>query len=484
MVPYYVIRDEIARFENEVEIMNEKADDLLAEVNLLRTSIQDHQAHIARLNSQLAPIGALSPEVLGIIFQSGPTDVFKHETYVMSISQVCQHWRNISLATPSLWSYFRIPPTTDAQKILEMFLERSRSHPLSIVVDVFTNSTQHDNIYPPLDRVVPLISRWHTLCIRSGFWEDVSVVCSPFKELHAPLLESFTVVVNVIEDADDYIDNHLQVFKAGAPKLSHVRVEGISLLSCLPPLTSLVLLDLDNPPKPLTPDEFRRTVTASNQLRHLSLRGDVADIRITSTLPAIELPSLRSLWVSTLAADLLYNLLVRLKCPALEDLTIGSSLLQPDILPYLVDVLRDIEGPSYPLLQSLTLQSVEFARWWDASWITIKLPSITRIVLEYWCTNSQMLLKQLLPLEPMGESNDNGSGSVSWPLLQTIGLSSMTSAELETLCDVISNRISRGTPLVCVQFDGTDIPADRLEWLQARLRVERFKLNSESFTLW
>src|ERR1700733_1027641 len=94
------IKGHLTRLENEVEI-TKKAGDRHTDAEL--SLMQDGHAHIARLSR-------LPIEVLVIIFQLGPSDVFEHGSYVISISQVSHHWRNISLATPSLWSFFRLIP--------------------------------------------------------------------------------------------------------------------------------------------------------------------------------------------------------------------------------------------------------------------------------------------------------------------------------------------------------------------------------------
>jgi hypothetical protein len=341
-----------------------------------------------------------------------------------------------------------------------------------------------DDLYPQLDLVVPLISRWRNLFIQGSFYEDISDVCGPLGELCAPLLESFEVVINSEEGRENYVDDHLQVFTAGAPRLSHIRIQGVSLESCLPPLTSLVSLNLHFPPMPLTCNQFRRILTASNQLRNLHISGNVSDIYFRS--PAVEIPSLCSLVVvSTLDTDL-SNLLIFLECPALEHLTVGS-IMTYDILPALENAVRTTNGPSrYPCLQSLTLRSVKFVNWWQTDWVVIMLPSITHIVIDS-CTNPKILLYTLLPLKWARESDadeldageldedSDGGSSVSWPLLQTITLSDMSSTGVEVLYDVISDRISRGTPLASIRLSSMHISADRLEWLQARVRVEIIK---------
>jgi len=301
-------KGDISRIETEVEGLKRKEDKLLAEVELVRASIQDRLAHISRLNNLYATIGVLPAELLVAIFKSGPSGVIEHQRYVKSISLVSRYWRNLSLAIPSLWSFFHITPLIGTHSDqLEMFIERSCSHPLSIVIHGDPHFDSRDSSFvlsPQINLIIPLVSRWRTLRIDGNFREEILDICGLFTELQAPLLESFEVNVDAY---DDEFDSSLFVFTGGAPRLSYIKVEGISLMSCLPPLSSLVSLDLRHPPKPLTLTQWRHILTMSTQLRDLHIGGDVADIPFPETFPAAEIPSLHSLTFSPLVHTSLYN---------------------------------------------------------------------------------------------------------------------------------------------------------------------------------
>jgi hypothetical protein len=65
------------------------------------------------------------------------------------------------------------------------------------------------------------------------------------------------------------------------------------------------------------------------------------------------------------------------------------------------------------------------------------------------------------------------NSEIHWPLLQTIGLSGMEStAALEVLYKIVSDRMSRGIPLVSAQLASMGISPDMLDWLRERLHVE------------
>jgi hypothetical protein len=472
-------KGDISRIETEVEGLKRKEDKLLAEVELVRASIQDRLVHISRLNNLYATIGVLPAELLVTIFKSGPSDVIEHQKYVKSISLVSRYWRNLSLAVPSLWSFFHIAPLigTHSNQLqnLEMFIERSCSHPLSIVIYGEHHYEPGDFSFvllPQINLIIPLVSRWRTLCIDGRFREEIPDICGLFAELQAPLLESFEVNVEVY---DGEFESSLSVFTGGAPRLSHIKVKGISLMSCLPPLSSLVSLDLGNPPKPLTLAQWRHILTMSNQLRNLHISGDVAHIPFPETFPAAEIPSLYSLTFSPSVYTSLYEQIAGIKCPALRHLTIEPPYMYNNLSALSV-ALRWTDPLSksiYPLLQSLTLRRVAFT-YVEAHWVIAMLPSITCIIIDS-CANPEILFNFLVP-EDAHESNSETHWHY-WPLLQTIGLLRMEWTVPEFLYKIVSDRMSRGIPLVSTQLASMNVSEDKLDWLRERLHVEMVELS-------
>jgi F-box-like len=475
-------KGDIPRIETEVEGLKRKEDKLLAEVELVRASIQDRLVHISRLNNLYATIGVLPAELLVAIFKSGPSDVIEHQQYIKSISLVSRYWHNLSLAIPSLWSFFHIAPligthSTQLQN-LEIFIERSCSHPLSIVIygdDHYEPGDFSSVLLPQINLIIPLVSRWRTLRIDRIYQEEIADICGVFAELQAPLLESFEVNVEVY---DDEFESSLSVFTGGAPRLSYIKVEGIPLMSCLPPLSSLVSLDLGNPPQPLTLVQWRDILTMSNQLRNLHISGDVAHIPFPGTFPAVEIPLLHSLTFSPSAYTSLYQQIVGIKCPALRHLTIEPPYMY-NSLSALSSALRWTDRSSksiYPLLQSLTLRRVAFTYHdGDARCVIAMLPSITRIIIDS-CENPEILFDFLVPKDAHESNSDERHWSY-WPLLQTIGLLRMEWTAPEFLYKIISDRMSRGIPLVSIQLVSMDVSEDKLDWLRERLHVEMVELS-------
>jgi hypothetical protein len=211
-------------------------------------------------------------------------------------------------------------------------------------------------------------------------------------------------------------------------------------------------------------------------LRNLHISGDVADIPFPETFPAAEIPSLHSLTFSPSAYTNLCNQIIGIKCPALRHLTIEPPYMYNN-LSELSAALRWTDRSSksiYPLLQSLTLRRVAFT-WVEAHWIIAMLPSITRIIIDS-CANPEILFNFLVP-EDARESNSDERHWNRWPLLQTIGLLRMEWTTPEFLYKIVSDRMSRGIPLVSTQLASMDVSEDKLDWLRERLHVEMVELS-------
>jgi len=82
------------------------------------------------------------------------------------------------------------------------------------------------------------------------------------------------------------------VFSGGAPSLQYIRLRGIALQTCLPPLKIVTNLRVEECflHRPISPREFSFMLSGLSALTHLVLREIYLDA-------VIELPSLRSLHV-------------------------------------------------------------------------------------------------------------------------------------------------------------------------------------------
>ncbi|KAJ7133408.1 hypothetical protein C8R44DRAFT_772366 [Mycena epipterygia] len=151
--------DQLARFDTQIDELQAVLDQLKANRRSLKEEIDDHRA----LSS---PMRRLPRDVLQEIFISClPT---KHNAVVhpreapMLLGRVCSYWRNVAHTTPRIWSSIHVlsPPTETPpdivsafQDLVEAWLERSGSCPLSISFLEVWNSAKTSIILPHLLKV-------------------------------------------------------------------------------------------------------------------------------------------------------------------------------------------------------------------------------------------------------------------------------------------------------------------------------------------
>lgn len=96
----------------------------------------DDQALGKRLNS-------LPPEVLSEIFYwcvpTAKDQEYSSPRFALTLSQVCRHWRSVTLNTPSLWTYTKVKiiqhQLSPSSELMRLYLERSKTCPIFIDID-------------------------------------------------------------------------------------------------------------------------------------------------------------------------------------------------------------------------------------------------------------------------------------------------------------------------------------------------------------
>jgi hypothetical protein len=492
----------IMQIEHNIASMKTEGKALLVRLETLRSSMQVQYAQLDHLHSLCPRIIVLPNEILIEIFKAylsvskvDEDTAFVQQKTTLCLSHVCRYWRQISIDTRQLWSpiYIGLENNSPGQfSMLQLFLERSGTGPLDISIIVKLSTPYPDDWVKFADQlklILPAISRWRRIYVFGEMRHGIYKALRAFTSLHVPYLEMLDVlgVPCCIEDEDDEDDGDddsylLHIFQGGAPLLKHLRVRGTSLTTCKPPLSALVSLDLDSGWQDdcLTFEQYREALTTSTALTDLCIMGDQVSIMMMGTTgesnhepSAIILPSLRRLTIS--APDIgLSKLLRMLETPMLESLTIVSR-----------DWLRELHTiglPTYPMLRFLQLDGATFCCR-EEPCIFQHTPALAHISLNT-CPQQQELLEALLPRElQLGADNQNHTTSYPAPLLHVIDISMVTAHELDTLCAVISNRISRNVPLECVRFscDGLEnIAVDKLKWLRERLRVEVYSYKTQT----
>lgn len=126
----------------------------------VRKEIEYHEA-------ALAPIQSLPTDLLIDIFMLVPVNALKPLSSPWIFGQVCVAWRSLSFSSPSLWSRIIIDdfyglPGPKVEAALEIYLFRSKAHPLSFCLDSLTFPDPAGDFNPitHLSIIVAHASRW------------------------------------------------------------------------------------------------------------------------------------------------------------------------------------------------------------------------------------------------------------------------------------------------------------------------------------
>lgn len=262
------------------------------------------------------PIHLLPNELLAKVFQAGTRDWAASSSaastlpFPILISGVCQHWREVAITCPDLWSTIHVPicssSTGTPPAWVQAWMDRSKSVPLTIILDIplysnrLTQAALLSTMIKYPTRRVDIRSRnddesnVHRLFMdvlqgsHQNKYEQISLC---FQE-HRRGRARFTREENVIREEWGCLPNCLASFK-----VSKLRVIGLAVYPPqFPNLTSLTVWDME-----ATFLELRDLFSESPGLTNLVL----CRLRVSPTsLPpadvgaSITLPSLQRLAVS------------------------------------------------------------------------------------------------------------------------------------------------------------------------------------------
>jgi hypothetical protein len=226
--PEGVAADEILRVIDAIDSHFGRYDPEISRVQRILASLQEQRRTLhtyqAYCRSILSPIRKLPPEILETIFLAcmGP-----EPDIIPVVGQVCSHWRNIVIGTPTLWSNISIGRTRFRfnqryVNLASLFLKRSASRPLSVTVR-----------YPADARLVGLLvrhaNRWGTLRLSTSFrefYDSLGLTAHTF-----PMLERLEIMEANAEPAEP---SQEPVLLNNAPNLKDVVLKNPLVFWTLP----------------------------------------------------------------------------------------------------------------------------------------------------------------------------------------------------------------------------------------------------------
>jgi len=254
-----------------------------------------------------------------------------------------------------------------------------------------------------------------------------------------------------------------QIFTPAAPFLSELRLTGVALRHCRPPLTAITSLQLNEVFRMrMSYARFSDMVCACPHLTYLSLLHQVVERDswpVEFKSPPLHLPSLLSLEFRGYP-DCISNLLLVLNAPKLESL----SLVDVNVNAF-VQLFR---AKPLPIFSSLRILALDQLNWNKASYVNLykAFPSITHLELScHVARHTSLTLGQFSP--------------ALLPLLHSLTVRHAPYNEdqesHDCIYELVPERVFAGYPLTKVFIDRAEEAAtDRVEWLREFVDLEIF----------
>jgi len=412
---------------------------------------------------------SIPPEILSLIFECGKnmTDEIpfssgigeqerRTHSFEIIMSQTCSHFREVTLATPRLWSSIYVDATRRIDHIAQD-VARSGVCWLDIRIDLGVQDPQMNdqNLEAMLALITPHSRRWRSLSIAYSLECVNFPVVGRLCNSAAPGLQQLSITVDDVDRADATMVNANintpRIFKDGTPRLTFVRLRGMALSFYRPQLNFVATLHLDHTRKSLLLpySTFYDIVTCSPFLENLSLHGDII---APSSWPVgnkyIHLPNLRSLRICGEAAHIYPRMLLGIQAFNLESLTL-KDMKNPDLDP----LWNTADASWYARLKHLTFIDFDLSiPKYESAFQTFQ--NITTIS----ALQSSISESPLIHLLSEGRLAGPNGQYIPWPRLETLVFGYDTYGSDEVWIErVVKARREQGCPLsrirLCMDYE-------------------------------
>ncbi|KAG2023871.1 hypothetical protein CC2G_001478 [Coprinopsis cinerea AmutBmut pab1-1] len=325
--------------------------ELLQQLTSVTQSLSSIWAEYGLLHNTSVLINRLPSEVLCLIFShclssskpaegqgSFPYEAEKRPPEI-TITHVCQHWRQHALQFPQLWSTFRYKtPKWRRDPIQRFNAYMERSYPLSVDLYVYLKGVPHEDL-SILQAAAHHVERWRGVNIVSDDNNfDWSKLQTALEHKAAQNLEYLSFRPSLVVTGHTS-NGHVtpvsrldpKILTLGAPKLSQVRLDATVPYFFLPPLSNASTICLDAKymgPTSVTWGAFLGILALPN-LENLSIGGHVVSPPNSDQLhEPILVASLKHLrWSSD--GERLSQFISHLDAPNLESLILCGMQLAP-----------------------------------------------------------------------------------------------------------------------------------------------------------
>ncbi|KAF7356428.1 F-box domain-containing protein [Mycena venus] len=374
------------------------------------------------------------------------------------VSHVNVYWRDVALNTRVLWRYINVGPHESADKIRVYMARSGPCTPLHLRLDLREAIPALTEI---LDLVFQQLDRWERFIIHSNIETSKIPVVSRLYDTCAPSLEHLGLCIHDIDSenlASVRRTDFEQILTQGCPRLTVLRLRGLSMHFFRPPLSNVTTLYLEQTRGLFLGYQcFKNLLTAAPALAHLSIHDTIIDewedswpVDSVDDIPLPNLVALRLSIPGTLQ-HIFSDILISISAPRL------ISLVLKEVGQIHLDRFLQLPAAStkFPVLSSLTFCDFDYQSAERLALMCAAFPNSIASV----------------PGSPDGEP---------WPGLQTLS-TNLDPDDLQLTRDAVERRQRIGCPLrfLCVSgIEEEEIDEDEeeiWEWLEENLTVERFE---------
>ena len=417
---------------------------------------------------QAALANKLPPELLVYIFEIAqnmllPSDRLFRK-FPLLLGDVSHYWRQVAFGAPMLWSNVDVSHPRDLT-VLRTYLDRSKGYPIDLHLTYDITRLAQDETAGPgeVDQLITILQSHYFHCrsirLSSGTYRQATPeminLIESMHDGHYPMLQSF-----LVEGEEMYCTGNSHTILNDAPNLTNVRLGGLGLSYCRPPLKAVTELHLAVTTCLISYINFSKMLRSCDSLITLCIYDDLVD-PWPSGQPLIHIPSLRFLRIFGNMMGV-SEFLLSISVPDLEELTI-APIVPDDLIILQEDVSHNT--PRFHALKSLTLspsRAQNMARTLDLA--SLCFPGIELLILPNYY--SKYFVSSFM-------AYDSGEAAPLWPGLHTLAVRDIDGRyNQDVLYKFVEERQRLGVPLRALYLDSSSVPRmTRMDWLKDQLSV-------------
>jgi hypothetical protein len=404
----------------------------------------------------------LPPELLVYIFEIAqkmllPSEhLFRHLPLVLG--DVSHYWRQVAFGAPMLWSNVDISHPRDLT-VLRTHLGRSKDYPIDLHLTYDTALVEQADP-SEVDQLIGILQPHYFHCrsirLSSGAYPQATLEMVSLLESmrggHYPMLQSF-----LVEGAEMYDGIETCPILNDAPNLTNVRLAGLGLSYCRPPLNAVTELHLAVTISFIPYTDFSTMLRSCELLITLCIYDDLVH-PWPSDQSLIHIPSLRYLRIFGNMMGV-SQFLLSISVPDLEELTI-APIVKGDLTILQEDICHNT--PRFPALKSLTLAPAHPHAMRALGPASICFPGIELLILPNYYSKYFLL----------SFMTDDKTAPL-WPGLHTLAVRDIDGRHNQrVLYEFVKERQRLGVPLNALYLDSSSVPRmTQMDWLKDRLLV-------------